>query len=113
MSTTYSRQDLETSIAKLRTLAPRAKWYRTAQLGDPFGEDYWVTGRYQMNADGTDEMDDFDLCEGGLRRFEHIRTCRSEEQAIHRATRDNIRAINRIEHPDEMSPALPGVPDAC
>jgi hypothetical protein len=80
-----------------------------------------------MNADGTDEMDDFDLCEGGLRRFEHIRTCRSEEQAIHRATRDNIDTIDRIERPQwftsdgrtrkkayprEISPALLGVPGA-
>jgi hypothetical protein len=124
MSTTYTKQDLEASIAKLRALAPRAKAYRTASHWDFLGDDCWVTGRYRMNTDGTDEVDDFDLCEGGLQRFEHIHRCRSEEGAVHLATRDNIDAIDRIErpqwftadgktrkkaHPREMSPALSGV----
>ena len=89
---TYTRDDLEATIAYLRTLAPRVPGYETAEPSDHPGLPGWASAFYFLDADGSDH-----LRADGTRVSPMSTSVGTEEQAIQRATEANIDRIDRIE----------------
>jgi hypothetical protein len=92
--TSYTRDDLEATTAYVRTLAPRATGYETAERLDVRGLSDWASVFYFLDADGSDMVR-----ADGTRVSPMSISCANEEQAIRRATEGNIDRIDKIERP--------------
>jgi hypothetical protein len=112
---TYTWDDLNATIAYLRTLAPRASGYETAERSDHPTLPGWAAVFYYLNDDGSDAV----RADGS--RVSPLSTrCGSEELAVREATEGNIDRIDKImraqwftksesrkvRYPREKSPAL-------
>jgi hypothetical protein len=114
-SAPYTRDDLEATIAYVRTLAPRANGYETAERSDHPTLPGWHAVFYYLDADGSDHVR-----ADGTQVSPMSTACGSEELAIRRATQGNIDRIDKVlrpqwftvsgsrkvRYPREKSPAL-------
>jgi ParB-like chromosome segregation protein Spo0J len=113
MSGTYTRQQLQRTIARLRTLAPRATCYET--VGSESSGTYWMSEEYSLTPDGHDRLGQY-----GRAVCHNRHRYPNEEEAIDAVTGRNIDRIDRIlnlewfnsrgkrraEYPREMSSVL-------
>ena len=92
---TYTRDDLEATIAYLRTLAPRVNGYETAERSDHPTLPGWHAVFYYLDANGSDAVR-----ADGTRISPMSTACGTEEQAIQQATEDNIDRIDQVKRPE-------------